>query len=125
PDEVQTLAPSVSSDTQFENWRTEADNPDHGYYIAEHCLRLPGLELDTVYRAVISGVDVFGRAPADHTVTFNSDGAPGHAGLELQPVGQNLLLVTTPHTPAETVDTRAFLVPYDAAPTCSSAEGGP
>lgn len=123
PDEVQTLAPSVSSDSQVEDWSREAEDPERGYYIAEHCLRLPGLELDTVYTAVVSGVDVFGRAAADYTLTFNSDGAPGHPGLELQPVGQNLLLVSTPHAPDETVDTRAFLVRSGDAPTCSTAEG--
>jgi hypothetical protein len=123
PDLVQTLAPSVSSEAQFEDWSAEADDPEHGFYIAEHCLRLTGLEPDTVYTAVVSGADVFGRAPADYTLTFNSDGAPRHPGLELQTVGQNLLLASTARTPDETVVTRAYQVPAGESPTCSTAEG--
>ena len=48
--------------------------------------------------------------------TFNSDGAARHPDLELQPVGQNLLLASSAHTPDETVTTRAYLVPFDSAP---------
>ena len=89
---------------------------DHGFYIAEHCLRLPGLELDTAYTAVVSGDGhLRSHAGGADTVHFNSDGAPRHPDLELQPVGQNLLLASVPHTrrmrPSRL---RAFLVPFDA-----------
>ncbi len=121
PDHVREAGPVTSSDAQVADWQVEADAD--GLYIAEHCLRLTDLELDTVYTAVVSGIDSFGRTPPDHTLTFNSDGAPRHPDLELQPVGQNLLLASVPHRPDETVSTRAFLVPHDDAPTCSTAEG--
>ncbi len=123
PDEIEELAPVTSSDAQIADWQTEASDVDHGLYIAEHCLRLPGLELDTAYTAVISGSDVFGRTPAASTVHFNSDGAPRHPDLELQPVGQNLLLASVAHAPDENISIRAYLVPAADAPTCSTAEG--
>ncbi|MEO5920835.1 MAG: hypothetical protein ABIQ01_06800, partial [Pseudolysinimonas sp.] len=122
PGDVSTAGPVTSSDAQIAAWEVEADDLDHGYYIAEHCLRLPGLDLDTPYTAVVSGVDTHGRVPPDFTFQFNSDGAPRHPELELQPVGQNLLLASAVHAADETVTTHSYLVPDGTAPSCSTAE---
>jgi hypothetical protein len=122
PAHESTAGPVSSSDAQIAAWGIESDDLDHGFYIAEQCLRLPGLEINTPYTAVVSGVDTHGRVPPDFTFQFNSDGAPHHPELELQPVGQNLLLASAPHAADETVTTHAYLVPSGTAPTCSTAE---
>ena len=65
----------------------------------------------------------FGREPPPYTVLFNSDGAPQHPGLQIQTVGQNLLLASTLHAPGETVDLRAYLVGVDTEVSCTQPEG--
>jgi hypothetical protein len=113
----------TSSDQQAADWAVEAEDEERGWYIAEHCLALPGVEPATAYTAVVSGLDMFGREPPPFTVLFNSDGAPRHPGLQIQTVGQNLLLASTMHAPDETVDLRAYLVGVETEVSCTQPEG--
>ncbi|CAN5283384.1 hypothetical protein BH11ACT3_BH11ACT3_18610 [soil metagenome] len=122
PDEAQTVD-TTSSAQQAEDWFAEADDIEHGWYIAEHCLDLPNVEAGTAYTAVVSGSDAFGRTPPSITVLFNGDGTPQHPGLQLQPVGQNLLIATALHAADESVVTRAYLVTADTGTTCDPPDG--
>ncbi|MCU1417723.1 MAG: hypothetical protein JWP32_1897 [Schumannella sp.] len=120
PGAEQTAGPFTATAAQADAWATQARDIDHGWYIIEHCVRLAGIEPGTAYTAVVEGADNLGRDPGGRTVQFHADGAPAHPGLALQPVGQNLLLISAPHAADETVDLRAFLV-ADAAATCAAA----
>jgi hypothetical protein len=118
PSDVRTLS-ATNSDEQIADWMVEADDIDHGFWITELCVVMPDIVPGTPYTAVVSGGDIFGREAAPHTVLFHSDGAPQHPAVQLQTVGQNLLLASAAHRPDERVETMAYLIDDGSVLDCA------
>ncbi|GHF23111.1 hypothetical protein [Pseudolysinimonas yzui] len=107
---------------QLALWEEQVALPD-GWPIVQQCFVIDGIEPDTAYTAVVTGIDTFLRIAPAHTVRFHSEGAPVHPGLQVNPVGDNLLFVSGLYPTDETLDIRAYLVPADAAPACTAPAG--
>jgi hypothetical protein len=119
-DEHETTVTSTVE--QLAAWEEQVALPD-GWPIVQQCFVLDGIEPGTAYTAVITGIDTFLRVSPAHTVRFHSEGAPVHPGLQINPVGDNLLFVSGLYPTDETLDIRAYLVAPDAVPTCTPPAG--
>lgn len=107
---------------QLALWEEQVALPD-GWPIVQQCFVIDGIEPDTAYTAVVTGIDTFLRIAPAHTVRFHSEGAPVHPGLQISTVGDNLLFASGLHPTDETLDIRAYLVAPDAAPACTAPAG--
>jgi hypothetical protein len=107
---------------QLALWEEQVALPD-GWPIAQHCFVIDGIEPDTAYTAVVTGIDTFLRISPAHTERFHSGGAPVHPGLQISTVGDNLIFASGLYPRDETLDIRAYLVEPDAAPTCTAPAG--
>jgi hypothetical protein len=107
---------------QLAAWEEQVALPD-GWPIVQQCFVIDGIEPDTAYTAVVTGIDTFLRIAPAHTVRFHSEGSPVHPGLQINPVGDNLLFVSGLYPTDETLDIRAYLVEPDAAPACTAPAG--
>ena len=91
--------------------------------ILKFCLTVAGLEPNTAYTGVLTGLADDDRVMRPHTFRFNTTGDPVHPGLQLVPIGENLLFASALHPDDETVDIRAFLVDAGSLPTCDLTTG--
>jgi hypothetical protein len=107
---------------QLALWEEQVALPD-GWPIAQHCFAIDGIEPDTAYTAVVTGIDTFLRISPAHTERFHSGGAPVHPGLQISTVGDNLIFASGLYPRDETLDIRAYLVEPDVAPTCTAPAG--
>jgi hypothetical protein len=107
---------------QLALWEEQVALPD-GWPIAQHCFVIDGIEPDTAYTAVVTGIDTFLRISPAHTERFHSGGAPVHPGLQISTVGDNLIFASGLYPRDETLDIRAYLVEPDAAPACTAPAG--
>lgn len=118
--ELETTVTTTAG--QLAAWEEQVALPD-GWPIVQQCFVIDGIEPDTAYTGVVTGVDAFLRISPAHTVRFHSEGAPVHPGLQINPVGDNLLFVSGLYPTDETLDIRAYLVPPDASPACTAPAG--
>lgn len=88
------------------------------------CLTLEGVEPDTAYTAVISGVDDDGRVAAPRTVRFHTSGAPVHPGAHIVTVGENLVFVSALHPENQSADVRVHVGDPASIPSCSALPAG-
>ena len=107
---------------QLALWEEQVALPD-GWPIVQQCFVIDGIEPNTAYTAVVTGIDTFLRIAPAHTVRFHSEGSPVHPGLQISTVGDNLLFASGLHPTDETLDIRAYLVEPDAAPACTAPGG--
>lgn len=127
PDAVRALegiASSASEVAAFERAIADGVDPFSVIGMPRHCLTLPGVEADTVYTAVITGVDVLDRVMEPHTLRFHSAGAPVRPGAQISTVGENLVFVAAPHTRTQSAEARVVLVDHAVAPSCAIPESG-
>jgi hypothetical protein len=107
---------------QLALWEEQVALPD-GWPITQQCFVIDGIEPNTAYTAVVTGIDTFLRISPAHTVRFHSAGSPVHPGLQISTVGDNLLFASGLHPTDETLDIRAYLVGPDDAPACTAPAG--
>jgi hypothetical protein len=91
--------------------------------IMKFCLTVAGLEPNTAYTGVLTGLADDLRVMRPHTFRFNTTGDPVHPGLQLVPIGENLLFASALHPDDETVDIRAFVVDAGTLPSCALTTG--
>ena len=108
--------------TAFETAVATAESVDD-VPILKFCLTVAGLEPNTAYTGVLTGLADDDRVMRPHTFRFNTTGDPVHPGLQLVPVGENLLFASALHPDDETVDIRAFMVDAGTVPSCALTTG--
>src|SRR5690606_19605329 len=121
---VDGITSSATEIAGFEQAIADGVDPFSVIGLPRHCFTLPGIEPDTVYTAVVSGVDVMDRVSDPHTLRFNSAGAPVRPGAQITTVGENLVFVAAPHTRTQSAEARVLLVDDADAPTCAIPESG-
>lgn len=127
PDEelvVAGIESSASDIAGFQQALADGVDPFSVIGMPRHCLTLPGIEPDTVYTAVVSGVDVMDRVSEPHTLRFNSAGAPVRPGAQITTMGENLVFVAAPHTRDQSAEARVLLVDDAAEPSCAIPDSG-
>src|SRR5690606_40659162 len=90
---VAGIESSASDIAGFQQALADGVDPFSVIGMPRHCLTLPGIEPDTVYTAVVSGVDVMDRVSEPHTLRFNSAGARVRPGAQITTMGENLVFV--------------------------------
>lgn len=122
---VEGITSSASDVAGFEQALADGVDPFSVIGMPRHCLTLHGIEPDTVYTAVVSGVDVLDRVAEPHTLRFSSAGAPVRPGAQIATMGDNLVFVAAPHTREQSAEARVLLVDDDAAsPSCAIPASG-
>jgi hypothetical protein len=124
-DPADTRAAEVtSSPAQEAAWQEQVDLGDEGFAIVQECLTLPDIRPDTAYTATVTGIDTLLRIAPVHTTRFHSGGAPLHPGLQITPVGENLVFASALFPRDESVVITAGLVGVGEAPSCDLLDAG-
>ncbi len=92
--------------------------------LLRQCGTLTGLEPNTAYTAVVSGLDTRSRVSPPSTFHFNSSGAPVHPSAQIVTIGENLVFVSALHPYDQIVGIRATVVESGAVPGCGGIDDG-
>ena len=114
------IMPVPTPDEQRDAWNTVLATATSADELPQmrFCFTVGGLDANTAYTGVLTGVSDDGRVMPPDTFRFNTAGDPVHPSLKLVPIGENLLFASALHSRYETVDIRVHRVEDGAVPSC-------